>query len=123
MKRTALFESHVALGAKIIEFGGWDMPVNYPSGILKEHVNTRQNAGLFDISHMGEILVQGDNATTFLQYVMTNDLNLMEDGKGQYANMCYPHGGSIDDCFYYRYSVEKYRIIVNASNLEKDYAW
>jgi aminomethyltransferase len=72
---------------------------------------------------MGEFLVQGESATDFLQYVMTNDLNLMVDGKGQYACMCYPHGGTIDDCFYYRYSTDKYRIVFNASNIEKDWQW
>ncbi len=123
MKRTPLYESHVALGGKIIEFGGWEMPVNYTNGIIKEHLNTRENCGVFDICHMGEFLVQGENATSFLQYVMTNDLNLMMEGKGQYACMCYPHGGTIDDCFYYRYSLDKYRIILNASNQEKDWQW
>ncbi len=123
MKRTPLYESHVALGAKVIEFGGWDMPVNYPNGILKEHLNTRQNCGIFDISHMAEFMVTGEKATAFLQHVMSNDLNIMKEGKGQYACICYPHGGTVDDCFYYRYNLKKYRIIANASNQEKDWAW
>jgi len=123
MKRTPLFESHVALGGKMIEFGGWEMPVNYTNGILKEHLNTRQNCGIFDISHMAEFLVNGEKATAFLQHVMTNDLNLMVEGKGQYACICYPHGGTVDDCFYYRYNMKKYRIIANASNKEKDWQW
>jgi aminomethyltransferase len=123
MKRTPLYESHVVLGGKMIEFGGWEMPVNYTNGILKEHLNTRQNCGIFDISHMAEFLVNGEKATAFLQHVMTNDLNLMAEGKGQYACICYPHSGTVDDCFYYQYNQKKYRIIANASNKEKDWQW
>ena len=123
MKRTPLYDWHVTSGAKMIMFGEWEMPVNYPAGILKEHLNTRQSCGIFDISHMGEFLVVGKNATQFLQHVMTNDLNLLKEGKGQYACICYPHGGTVDDCFYYQHTLQKYRIIVNAANQEKDWLW
>ncbi|MHA1870463.1 MAG: glycine cleavage system aminomethyltransferase GcvT [Promethearchaeota archaeon] len=123
IKKIPLNDEHVRLGAKMAEFGGFLMPIQYPSGIIKEHVNTRENVTLFDISHMGEAIISGKDAQNLIQYLVTNDLNLLYDGKAQYAVMCYENGGTIDDMFYYRHSKEEFRFILNASNIEKDLNW
>ena len=121
-KRTPLYENHLKLGARIIDFAGWLMPVQYES-IIKEHENVRNNAGIFDISHMGELLLEGDDVFDFLQYIMTNDLNLLEIGKSQYSLMCYENGTVVDDEIYYMENEKKFRMIVNASNIVQDYRW
>jgi len=106
----------------MIDFGGWSLPVQY-SGIIEEHLNTRTNVSLFDISHMGEFMIVGKSALEFLQYACVNDVSLMKPGSAQYSTICNEDGGIIDDLFYYMYSREKYRMIVNASNKDKDFAW
>ncbi|MCP4760960.1 MAG: glycine cleavage system aminomethyltransferase GcvT, partial [archaeon] len=122
-KKIPLHEEHVKLGAKMVPFGGYIMPVQYKLGILKEHKTVRESVGIFDISHMGEVIIKGKDAESFLQYIMVNDLKLLYDGKAQYSCICYDNGTVVDDCFYYRYSPEEFRIILNASNIEKDIEW
>jgi aminomethyltransferase len=121
-KKTPLYEVHQNLGARIVNFSGWLMPVQYES-IIKEHEAVRSNAGVFDISHMGEFLLIGKDVIPFLQYIMVNDLNLLEESKGQYSCMCYENGTVVDDLFYYEESVDLFRIIVNAGNIQKDFQW
>ncbi len=121
-KKTPLYEIHQNLGARIVNFSGWLMPVQYES-IIKEHEAVRSNAGVFDISHMGEFLLNGKDVIPFLQYIMINDLNLLEESKGQYSCMCYENGTVVDDLFYYEERFDLFRIIVNAVNIEKDFQW
>jgi aminomethyltransferase len=119
---TPLYETHLKLGARMIDFAGWVMPVQYES-IVKEHENVRTNAGLFDISHMGEFLLEGNEVIDFLQRIMTNDLNLLKPGKSQYSVMCSENGTVVDDAIYYMENKEKFRMIINASNIQKDFQW
>jgi aminomethyltransferase len=121
-KRTPLYDQHVALKARIIDFGGWAMPVQY-SGILDEHQAVRNACGLFDVSHMGEVSFTGPRAGEAVQRLITNDLGRMEDGRALYTVVCRPSGGIIDDCIVYRERSDAYLIVVNASNIEKDFAW
>ena len=100
LKKLPLNDEHIKLGGKMVPFAGWYMPVQY-SGVLKEHEIVRTNAGLFDISHMGEFMAIGQDVVPFLQYMVTNDLNVMVDGKSQYANLCYENGTVVDDLIYY----------------------
>ncbi|MBD3354101.1 MAG: glycine cleavage system aminomethyltransferase GcvT [Candidatus Lokiarchaeota archaeon] len=123
LRKTPLYEEHKKLGAKLVPFSGYSMPMKYEHGILKEHQQVRNSVGLFDISHMGEIEIRGDDTEKFLQLIMTNDLNLLYDGKAQYACICYQNGTVVDDCFYYRINKQLYKIIVNASNRKKDLNW
>ncbi len=122
MKRTPLNQVHRELGARMVDFGGWDMPVQY-SGVIEEHLAVRQAAGLFDVSHMGEIEVRGSNALHFIQHLTINDAAKMVDGQVQYSAMCYPEGGVVDDVTLYRFSAEHFLFCVNASNTDKDFAW
>jgi aminomethyltransferase len=122
LKRTALYSAHQKLGAKLIDFGGWEMPVQYTS-ITDEHLAVRQAAGIFDISHMGEVTVSGAGAEAFLNSVLTNDLRKLGSGQGQYTLMCNPAGGVIDDLYAYKLSVGVYFLIINASRIEPDVAW
>jgi len=122
MKKTALSAWHEGAGAKMIDFGGFLMPVQY-SGIIAEHKAVREAAGLFDVSHMGNFYVRGERALEFLQYVTTNDLGKIVDGQAQYTLMLYPEGGIVDDLIIYRVSADTFFLIVNASNCEKDFAW
>ncbi|HPF20912.1 MAG TPA: glycine cleavage system aminomethyltransferase GcvT [Syntrophomonas sp.] len=122
MKQTALISMHRKYQGKLIDFGGWELPVQY-AGILKEHHMVRQKAGLFDVSHMGEIEVKGDGAEDFVQKLVTNNVKMMADGEVIYTPMCYPHGGVVDDLLVYRYSPQHYFLVVNAANTDKDYDW
>jgi aminomethyltransferase len=122
LKRTALFSAHQKLGAKLIDFGGWEMPVQYTS-ITDEHLAVRNAAGIFDISHMGEVTVSGAAAEEFLNHVLTNDVRKLTPGLGQYTLMCNERGGVIDDLYAYRLSGEVYLLIINASRIEADVAW
>ena len=122
LKRTPLFSAHQKLGAKLIDFGGWEMPVQYTS-ITDEHLAVRKAAGIFDISHMGEITVCGAAAAEFLNGVLTNDISKLAPGDGQYTLMCNERGGVIDDLYVYRLSGEVFLLIVNASRVEADVAW
>jgi len=122
MKRTALFSAHQALGARLIDFGGWEMPVQYTS-IVEEHLAVRNAAGIFDISHMGEVTVSGPAAAGFLNRVLTNDIGKLAPGLGQYSLMCNERGGVIDDLYAYQLSEGVYLLVINASRIEPDVAW
>ncbi|HWQ15707.1 MAG TPA: glycine cleavage system aminomethyltransferase GcvT [Roseiflexaceae bacterium] len=121
LKRTPLYGRHVAMGARMVEFGGWEMPVQY-SGIIDEHRAVRTAAGLFDISHMGEVEVRGPGALPFLQHVLTQDIAAIPPGRANYALLCRPDGGIMDDTFVYNLG-DHYLVVVNASNIAKDVAW
>lgn len=121
-KKTALFDAHVRYGGQIIEFAGWQLPVQY-EGIIQEHEAVRNNAGLFDVSHMGEVEVRGKDAFSFVQNLVTNDISVLEDSQVIYTFMCYPSGGVVDDLLVYKFNSEHYFLVINASNVEKDYAW
>ncbi|MEI6232342.1 MAG: glycine cleavage system aminomethyltransferase GcvT [Planctomycetota bacterium] len=120
--RTALYETHLALGAKVIDFGGWDMPVDYPTHILQEHFATRQNAGLFDTGHMGEVLIEGPGALDSLQAAVSRDLDGMEDGQGRYTLLCNERGTVIDDLIVFKQADAKYYIVTNAGTRINDIA-
>ncbi|WP_052158872.1 glycine cleavage system aminomethyltransferase GcvT [Halobacillus sp. BBL2006] len=122
LKRTPLYHEYKKLGAKTIDFGGWDLPVQF-SSIKEEHEATRTRAGLFDVSHMGEVLVQGKGSFGFLQKMLTNDISKLEPGKAQYTIMCYEDGGTVDDLIVYKLEESKYLLVVNAANREKDFKW
>ena len=122
MKKTPLNQVHRDLGARMVDFGGWDMPVQY-AGVIEEHLAVRQAAGLFDVSHMGEVDVTGANALSFIQYLTINDATKLVDGQVQYSAMCYPEGGVVDDVTLYRFNAEHFLFCVNASNTDKDFAW
>ncbi|HZK43467.1 MAG TPA: glycine cleavage system aminomethyltransferase GcvT [Syntrophomonadaceae bacterium] len=122
LKRTPLYDAHLKHTGKIIDFGGWELPVQY-EGIIKEHHMVREKAGLFDVSHMGEFEVTGPHAEEFLQYLVTNDIKNMQDKQIVYTFMCYPDGGVVDDLLVYKYDTDNYLLVVNASNLEKDLEW
>jgi aminomethyltransferase len=122
LKRTALHSTHQAAGARMVEFGGWEMPVEY-SGIVQEHLAVRTAAGLFDVSHMGEIEVRGPQAFPLLQYVTSNDLSRLSAWQAQYTALMYPQGSAVDDCIVHKVSDEHYFICVNAANTDQDYNW
>ena len=121
-KKTCLYDKHVALGAKMSPFGGFDMPIEY-STIRDEHMAVRNAAGIFDVSHMGEIFVSGPDAERFVNHIFTNDITDAPYGKIYYGIMCYPHGGSVDDLLVYRMKGDLYLLVVNAANIDKDDAW
>jgi aminomethyltransferase len=122
LKRTPLFAAHQKLGAHLVEFGGWEMPLCY-SGIIEEHLAVRSAAGLFDISHMGEISVRGGGAVDFLNFVLTNDARKLLPGQGQYTILCNERGGAIDDLYAYRLDDAEFLLVVNAARIEADFAW
>jgi aminomethyltransferase len=122
MKKTPLNQVHRDLGARMVDFGGWDMPVQY-AGVIEEHQAVRQAAGLFDVSHMGEIEVDGPNALAYIQSLTVNDAAQLVDGQVQYSALCYREGGVVDDVTLYRFSAERFLFCVNAANIDKDYAW
>lgn len=120
LKSTALLEEHKKLGGRLVDFGGWELPVQY-TGLQAEHLACRQKAGLFDVSHMGEFIVEGPDAETFLNALITNDLSKVEIGQAQYTVMCLPSGGIVDDLIIYKRSQDRFLLVVNASNTEKDF--
>jgi len=122
LKKTPFYDIHLKLGAKMVDFAGFSMPVQYES-IIKEHEAVRSKAGIFDVSHMGEFLLEGSDVIDFLQYIMINDLKLLEQSKGQYSCMCYENGTVVDDLVYYEEANDRFRMIVNAGNIEKDFQW
>jgi len=122
LKRTALFSAHQNLGARLIDFGGWEMPVQY-SSIVDEHLAVRNAAGVFDISHMGEVTVSGVAAEEFLNSVLTNNIRILTPGLGQYTLMCNERGGVIDDLYAYQLSAGVYLLVINASRIDPDVAW
>lgn len=122
LQRTPLFPLYAEYGAKTIDFGGWELPVQF-SSIKEEHEAVRTRAGLFDVSHMGEFEVKGKDSLAFLQKMMTNDVAKLTDGRAQYTLMCYEDGGTVDDLLVYKKADDHYLLVVNAANIEKDFAW
>ena len=122
LKTTPLNALHRELGARMVPFGGWDMPVQY-SGVIDEHLAVRSAAGLFDVSHMGEVMVEGPEALALVQHLTTNDASKLVDGQVQYSALCRPDGGTVDDVTVYRFGPEKFMFCVNAANTIKDFAW
>ncbi|MBI3629841.1 MAG: glycine cleavage system aminomethyltransferase GcvT [Candidatus Rokubacteria bacterium] len=122
LKRTPLYAAHVRAGARMVPFGGWEMPVQY-SGILEEHRTVRRAVGLFDVSHMGEFEVAGPGALATLQHLTTNDVAALAVGQVQYSLLCTPEGGIVDDLTLYRLAADRFMLTVNASNIDKDWAW
>jgi aminomethyltransferase len=122
MKRTRFYEAHRRAGAKFIEFFGWEMPLEY-SGIVSEHLAVRERAGLFDVSHMGEIIISGPEALSFVQYLTPNDVSRLLPGQAQYTALTTPQGTFVDDLLVYCLDLNKYLLVVNAANTEKDYKW
>jgi len=122
IKETALYNSHVQLGAKLVPFAGYNMPVSYLNGIQSEYFAVRDEVGIFDVSHMGEFTIDGSGAEAFLQKMTINDVEKLQVGEAQYSAMCYPNGGIVDDLILYRKS-GGYFMVVNASNIEKDFNW
>ena len=122
MKRTVLFDSYAEYGGKTIDFGGWELPVSFQALKLnmKQFV---QKLDLFDVSHMGEVLVTGEGALSYLQKMMTNDVSKLKDGQAQYTAMCYEDGGTVDDLSIYKRGDNNYLLVVNASNIDKDLEW
>src|SRR5436309_521719 len=120
--RTPLYDMHKSLGARFVSFAGWEMPVQY-TGIVEEHHAVRQRAGLFDVSHMGEIEVRGPRASEVCQELTVNDVTRLVDGRIQYSLLCLPTGGVVDDITVHRLSVDRYLLCVNASNTAKDFEW
>lgn len=121
--KTPLYEAHVKAGGKMVPFGGYLLPVQYREGVIKEHMAVRTRAGLFDVSHMGEILCEGRDALENLQMLLTNDFRNMTDGQARYSPMCNENGGTVDDLIVYRKKEEHYFIVVNAANKDKDFQW
>lgn len=122
LKRTCLFDVHEKLNAKMFEFAGWEMPLEYTSAV-KEHVHVRKSAGLFDVSHMGEVEVRGDEAQQFIQYLITNDVSNLKADEILYSPMCYENGTTVDDLLVYKRGQNDYLLIINAGNIDKDYEW
>lgn len=123
MNRTSLYDTHVALGGRMVDFAGWELPVQYPTGPLEEHKRVREAVGLFDIDHMGQVVVAGPDALRFLQMIQVGDVSTMAINDARYSLMCYADGTVIDDIFMYRVAAESWWVIVNASNRKKDVEW
>ena len=122
LKRTALYDAHVAAGATMVDFGGWDMPIQYPAGIVAEHLYTRSNCGIFDVSHMGRLIVEGPDRVKFLQKVLTSNVEALTMNRAQYCIISNENGGAVDDAYVYMYEEDRYMLVVNASNTDKDLA-
>src|SRR5215468_7558480 len=122
-KRTPLWQVHKQLGARLIDFGGWDMPVAYPAGTIKEHKAVRESVGLFDVSHMGEAVLRGPRVREAIEHLATNAVAAAPPGKAVYTLLCRPSGGVVDDCIFYKRSDTEFFVIVNASNTAKDLEW
>ena len=123
LKRTPLYEAHVRCGGRMVEFGGFEMPVQYKTGVIREHMAVRTACGLFDVSHMGEVILQGPDAVSNLNRLLTNDYTVMAEGQARYSPMCNDAGGTVDDLIVYRIAGDRYFVVLNASNREKDVAW
>lgn len=121
-KKTSIYEQHIKHGGKMVDFVGWKLPLEF-GGLSKEHSSVRKHCGVFDVSHMGEIVVKGEKAEEFVQYIVTNDVKKLYDGKVLYTPMCYPNGGIVDDLLVYRINSKEYLLVVNASNTDKDFEW
>jgi aminomethyltransferase len=123
LKQTPLNQAHRRMGARMVDFGGWDMPVQYPLGTVEEHLRTRTHAGLFDVSHMGEIDVRGADAIAFVNRIVSNDASKLVDGQAQYSALTTPEGTVVDDLLVYRFSEDHLLLVVNASTTPKDWEW
>jgi len=123
LKRTPLYQAHIDLGGKMVDFGGWNMPVQYTGGVIEEHMRTRTQAGLFDVSHMGEIWVEGEDAIPFVNAITTNDVTKLVDGQAHYSALTNENGGVVDDLLVYRFDQDKLLLVVNASTTDKDWDW
>ena len=123
LKKTPLNAAHRELGGKMVDFGGWDMPVQYPAGVIEEHMATRTRAGLFDVSHMGEIWVEGEDAIPFINRITTNDVTKLVDGQAHYSALTNAKGGVVDDLLVYRFDQGKLLLVVNAGTTDKDWDW
>lgn len=122
-KRTPLYETHVELGGKMVSFGGFEMPVQYPAGVIKEHMAVREAVGIFDVSHMGELVISGPDALSELNRILTNDFTNMQVGRIRYSVLCNENGGCVDDLIVYKMAEDKYLLVVNAANTDKDREW
>ncbi len=123
LQRTPLYQAHLRLGGQMVPFAGWEMPVQYAGrGVTVEHLATRQQAGLFDVSHMGEIIIDGPGALDEVNHLVTNDASVLGDGDAMYAVLCHENGCAVDDLYVYRLGAERFLLVVNASNIDKDYA-
>ncbi len=122
LKRTPLYDAHVAAGATMVDFGGWEMPIQYPAGILNEHLYDRKHCGIFDVSHMGRLIVEGLDRVAFLQRVLTSNVAALVPGRAQYCMIPTESGGAVDDAYLYMFEEDRYMLIVNASNTDKDLA-
>src|SRR3972149_10846327 len=122
MTTTTFNNIHKKLGAKIVEFAGYEMPIQY-SSIIAEHKTVRNSVGVFDVSHMGEVFISGERALDFVQHITINDASKLFPGRVQYSAMCYPDGGIVDDLLVYKISDTEFMLVVNASNIEKDFNW
>ena len=120
LKRTPLYDAHVAAGATMVDFGGWEMPIQYPAGIVAEHLYDRKHCGIFDVSHMGRLIVEGPDRVAFLQKVLTSNVTKLVPGRAQYCIIPTVTGGAVDDAYLYMFEEDKYLLIVNASNTDKD---
>ncbi|MFN2501107.1 MAG: glycine cleavage system aminomethyltransferase GcvT [Pyrinomonadaceae bacterium] len=123
LKRTSLNNVHRELGGRMVDFGGWDMPIQYPAGVIEEHMRTRTAAGLFDVSHMGELSVDGPDAIAFVNRLTTNDVTKLVDGQAHYSALTNESGGVVDDLLVYRFGEENLLLVVNASTTDKDWEW
>jgi aminomethyltransferase len=125
LRKTALNALHRSLGAKMVDFGGWDMPVEYPSsgGLMKEHLAVRTSVGLFDVSHMGDILLRGPDALAATQWISMNDASKLQEGQAHYSALLYPEGGFVDDVIVHKLGNNDYLLVINAGTREKDYSW
>ena len=122
LKRTQLYDAHVAAGADMVDFGGWEMPIQYPTGIVAEHLYTRHACGLFDVSHMGRLLIEGPERIAFLQHVLSSNVMALDIKQAQYAIIPDENGSAIDDAYLYKFNEENFLLVVNAANTEKDLA-
>src|ERR1700704_5864221 len=123
IKRTPLNAAHRRMGGRMVDFGGWDMPVQYPAGTIEEHLRTRSHAGLFDVSHMGEIDVRGAEAISLVNYLVSNDALKLVDGQAQYSALTTREGTVVDDLLVYRFAADHLLLVVNAGTTEKDWDW
>ena len=122
LKRTQLYEAHLAAGGQMVDFGGWEMPIQYPAGIVTEHLTTRSKCGIFDVSHMGRLLIEGPDRLAFMQRVLSSNVAAVKPGRAQYCMIPNTTGGAVDDAYVYMYEEDRYMLVVNASNTDKDLA-
>ena len=120
LKRTQLYEAHLAAGGQMVDFGGWEMPIQYPAGIVTEHLTCRSKCGIFDVSHMGRLLIEGPDRLAFMQRVLSSNVAAVKPGRAQYCMIPNATGGAVDDAYVYMYEEDRYMLVVNASNTDKD---